>query len=218
MPQQTLEWVRKPQFCRAVQHVFLDAIEGDGTAQLSADMLYPDQSMRFTSLCRDVPTMSRVDADKQFRFPWKMPLAIYEPLTSFSDTIKSDAFEDDPSSSDEEHGDENDNKEGAANALSSWQRKNRVAWATPRPPRTEMYLYCMRCTKYRSEGEFLQYNVKHSIRYCSNPACDACRVPQLQICWQCALEDPLTHDAEEVDETARICGVVHWLLNVIDER
>ena len=34
----------------------------------------------------------------------------------------------------------------------------------------------------------------------------------------CALEDPLTHDAEEVDETARICGVAHWLLNVIDER
>lgn len=48
---------------------------------------------------------------------------------------------------------------------------------------TEMYLYCMRCTKYRSEAEFLQYNVKHSIRYCSNSNCDACRVPQLQICW-----------------------------------
>ena len=46
-----------------------------------------------------------------------------------------------------------------------------------------MYLYCMRCTKYRSEAEFLQYNVKHSIRYCSNLDCDACRVPQLQICW-----------------------------------
>lgn len=86
MPQQTLEWVRKPHFCRAVQHLFLDAIEGDGTAQLSADMLYPDNSVRFTSLCRDVPTMSRVAADKQFRFPWKMPFAIYEPQTSFSDT------------------------------------------------------------------------------------------------------------------------------------
>jgi hypothetical protein len=41
MPQQTLEYVRKPGFCRAVQHLFLDAIEGDGSAQLSADMLYP---------------------------------------------------------------------------------------------------------------------------------------------------------------------------------
>lgn len=28
-----------------------------------------------------------------------------------------------------------------------------------------MFLYCMRCTTYRSEAEFLQYNVKHSIRY-----------------------------------------------------
>ena len=37
MPQQTLEWVKKPQFCRAVQNLFLDAIEGDGSATLSAD-------------------------------------------------------------------------------------------------------------------------------------------------------------------------------------
>ena len=145
MPQQTLEYVRKPGFCRAVQHLFLDAIEGDGSAQLSADMLYPvrllppppaaaaaqrrkitttlqcsswghicfktntrpfakagsghnqtqqkftkptfcsslpqDQSMRFTSLCRQVPTMSRADAEQQYRFPWKMPFAIYEPVT-----------------------------------------------------------------------------------------------------------------------------------------
>jgi len=173
--------------------------------------------MRFTSLCRDVPTTTRADADRQFRFPWKMPFAIYEPLTSFSDTLKSDAFEGGHSGSEEEQEDGND-KQTKDDVVSSWQQKNRVAWATPRPPRTEMYLYCMRCTKYRSEAEFLQYNVKHSIRYCSNSNCDACRVPQLQICWYCALEDPLTHDAEEVDETARICGVVHWLLNVIDER
>jgi hypothetical protein len=87
MPQQTLEWIRKPRFCRAVQQVFLEAIEGDGTAQLTTDMLYPDASMRFTALCKDVPTMSRAEADKKYRFPWKMPFAIYEPrLSSFSDT------------------------------------------------------------------------------------------------------------------------------------
>ena len=40
-----------------------------------------DQSMRFTSLCRQVPTMSRADAEQQYRFPWKMPFAIYEPVT-----------------------------------------------------------------------------------------------------------------------------------------
>ena len=33
-----------------VQNLFLDAIEGDGTALLSADMLYPDHSMRESAL------------------------------------------------------------------------------------------------------------------------------------------------------------------------
>jgi len=46
MPRQTLDMVRQPSFCRGVQNLFLDAIEGDGTALLSADMLYPDHSMR----------------------------------------------------------------------------------------------------------------------------------------------------------------------------
>jgi len=51
MPQQTLEYVRKPGFCRAVQHLFLDAIEGDGSAQLSADMLYPVRLLPAAAAC-----------------------------------------------------------------------------------------------------------------------------------------------------------------------
>ena len=50
MPRQTLDMVRQPSFCRGVQNLFLDAIEGDGTALLSADMLYPDHSMREPTL------------------------------------------------------------------------------------------------------------------------------------------------------------------------
>ena len=79
MPRQTLEWVRKPAFCRGVQRLFIDAIEGDGVGMLSVDMLYPDPATRFSSLCRNVPTISRAEADRRFRFPWKMPFAIYEP-------------------------------------------------------------------------------------------------------------------------------------------
>ena len=49
-----------------------------------------------------------------------------------------------------------------------------------------LFLYCMRCTKYRSEGEFFQYNIKHATRYCNRKECDNCRVPQLQV-------RPITH-------------------------
>ena len=42
MPRQTLEWVRKPGFCRGVQKLFVDAIEGDGYGMLSLEMLYPE--------------------------------------------------------------------------------------------------------------------------------------------------------------------------------
>ena len=59
MPRQTLDMVRQPSFCRGVQNLFLDAIEGDGTALLSADMLYPDHSMRESA-----------NAFKQGHNPW----------------------------------------------------------------------------------------------------------------------------------------------------
>lgn len=203
MPQQTLDWVRKPGFCRGVQKLFVDAIEGDGYGMLSLEMLYPDPSMRFTSLCRNVPTMTRAEAEKKFRFPWKMPLAIYEPGHLY------DALHEDTDEQQEAQGPVGDESAAANAAL---QR------VTPKPPGSEMYLYCMRCTRYRAEAEWFQYNAKHSIRYCNDESCEACRVPQLQLCWFCALEDGVTHDAEEADETARICGVVHWLLHVLDER
>ena len=61
-----------------------------------------------------------------------------------TDTMKSDAF--DAAASEEEESEEVDEHDGkkVAGAVNSWQRKKRAAWATPRPPRTEMYLYCMR--------------------------------------------------------------------------
>ena len=55
-------------------------------------------------------------------------------------------------------------------------------------------------------------------RWCSALSPSSSPSPRSLPCRYCALEDPLTHDAEEVDETARICAVVHWLLNVLDER
>lgn len=63
-----------------------------------------------------------------------------------------------------------------------------------------------------------EYNIKHATRYCNREDCDDCRVPQLQLCWFCAMEDAVTHDADEADMTARQCGVVHWMLHVLDER
>jgi hypothetical protein len=40
MPRETLECVEDTHFCRGVQQIFLDAIEGNGTALIPADMLY----------------------------------------------------------------------------------------------------------------------------------------------------------------------------------
>jgi hypothetical protein len=34
--------------------LFVDAIENDGHGMMGVDMLYPDPSMRFTSLCKNV--------------------------------------------------------------------------------------------------------------------------------------------------------------------
>ena len=61
MPRQTLDMVRQPSFCRGVQNLFLDAIEGDGAALLSADMLYPDHSMREPALIIHAISRSLVD-------------------------------------------------------------------------------------------------------------------------------------------------------------
>ena len=63
-----------------------------------------------------------------------------------TDTMKSDAFDAAASEEEDEESEEVDEHDGkkVAGAVNSWQRKKRAAWATPRPPRTEMYLYCMR--------------------------------------------------------------------------
>ena len=49
----------------------------------------------FTSLCKNVPTMTRVEAEQKFRFPWKMPLAIYEPRMGLSESMQEDDFNED---------------------------------------------------------------------------------------------------------------------------
>ena len=59
--------------------------------------------------------------------------------------MKSDAFDAAASEEEDEESEEVDEHDGkVAGAVNSWQRTKRAAWATPRPPRTEMYLYCMR--------------------------------------------------------------------------
>ena len=57
-------------------------------------------------------------------------------LNYFGDRLKSDAFENDLSSEeDEENATDGPKNDKVSGAVSSWQQKNRVAWATPRPPR-----------------------------------------------------------------------------------
>lgn len=187
MPAETLQCVEDPDFCRGVQQVFVQAIEGNGTALIPAHLLYrPEQ--QYSSIIRGVQHMQRQEAETRFRFPWKMPFALREEC-DLATTVRRQQI--------------------ASTQTEDCQQKT---------GESDLYLYCMRCTKYRSEGEFFQYNIKHATRYCNRKDCDACRVPQLQLCWFCAMEDAVTHDAEEADSTARLCGVVHWMLHVIDER
>ena len=39
--------------------------------------------------------MTRVEAEQKFRFPWKRPLAIYEPRMGLSESMQEDDFNED---------------------------------------------------------------------------------------------------------------------------
>ena len=207
-----MEHLADAEFLWAVQKMFLQCIEGDGSALLDAEIIYTAEQ-RCARNAHSIPRMSRAQAIRKYRFPWSMPFIISEPPEP-------------PASESADVGEMAGSSAGlrttrTAFSQTSGSAAEPVAFRTDRDALTDkLHMYCLRCTRYRSESEFFQLNIKHSIRFCRSATCDLCRSTQMQMCWHCATEDASVSHLiqEEMDSTSLTCCVVHWLFHVLDER